>query len=81
MSVDPNIDYTSHDPEDGEQLSDDPRIREVQEFEARMRRALATKENPLRDTETSAERMARIDREHAARQSREGDASQDDSAS
>ena len=64
MSVDPNIDYSSHDPEDNEELSDDPRIREAQEYEARMRRALATKENPLRDDETTSERLKRLEREH-----------------
>lgn len=64
MSVDPNIDYSSHDPEDNEELSDDPRIREAQEYEAKMRRALATKENPLRDDETTSERLKRLEREH-----------------
>lgn len=63
MSVDPNIDYTSHDPEDKEELSDDPRIREAQEYEAKMRRALATKEDPLRDSETTSERLKRLARE------------------
>ena len=62
MSVDPNIDYSSHDPEDGEELSDDPRIREQQEYEARMRRALATKD-PLRDDESTVERLRRLARE------------------
>ena len=52
MPVDPHIDYLAHDPEDGEELSDDPKIREAQELEARMRRALATKENPLSDSES-----------------------------
>lgn len=65
MSVDPNIDMDSHDPEDGEELSDDPRIREAQELEARMRRALATKEDPLTDSETTSERLRRLDRERA----------------
>lgn len=63
MSVDPNIDYSSHDPEDNEELSDDPLIREAQEYEAKMRRALATKEDPLRDSETTSERLKRLDRE------------------
>lgn len=63
MSVDPNIDYSSHDPEDNEELSDDPRIREAQEYEAKMRRALATKEDPLRDSETTSERLKRLGRE------------------
>ncbi|MFQ6484747.1 hypothetical protein [Brachybacterium epidermidis] len=63
MSVDPNIDYSSHDPKDNEELSDDPRIREAQEYEAKMRRALATKEDPLRDSETTSERLKRLDRE------------------
>lgn len=64
MSVDPNIDYTSHDPEDREELSDDPRIRAAQEQEARLRRALATKDNPLRDGETLRDRLRRSDAEH-----------------
>lgn len=57
MSVDPTIDYESHDPEDREELSDIPEIREMQELEARMRAALATKENPLHDDETTSERL------------------------
>jgi hypothetical protein len=63
MPVDPHIDYLSHDPEDGEKLSSDPRIREAQELEARMRRALATKENPLSDSESTSERLRRLERE------------------
>jgi hypothetical protein len=59
MSVDPNIDYSSHDPDDSEELSDDPRIRAAQELEAHIRRALATKENPLRDNESTAQRLRR----------------------
>lgn len=70
MSVDPNIDYSSHDPEDKEELSDDPRLRQVQELEARLRAALATKENPMHDDERT------IDRLRAARQKDD----QDDSA-
>ncbi|GAA4526141.1 hypothetical protein GCM10023160_20300 [Brachybacterium paraconglomeratum] len=65
MSVDPNIDYHAHDPEDGEELSEDPRIREAQELEARMRRALATKEDPLRDDESTSERLRRLEQEKA----------------
>lgn len=65
MSVDPNIDYTSHDPEDGEQAAEDPRIREAQELEERMRRALATKEDPLSDSESTSERLRRQEREGA----------------
>ena len=65
MPVDPHIDYLAHDPEDGEELSDDPRIREAQELEARMRRALATKENPLSDSESTSERLRRLEREDA----------------
>jgi hypothetical protein len=65
MSVDPNIDFASHDPEDGEKRSDDPRIREAQELEERMRRALATKEDPLSDGESTSERLRRLDRERA----------------
>lgn len=60
MSVDPSIDYQSHDPEDSEQPSDDPRIRETQELEARMRRALATKDDPLHDDESTAQRLRRL---------------------
>ncbi|MGO1227534.1 hypothetical protein ACT3SQ_10705 [Brachybacterium sp. AOP42-C2-15] len=66
MSVDPNIDYHAHDPEDGEQRSDDPVLREAQELEARMRRALATKEDPLRDGESTSERLRRLEQEQAA---------------
>jgi hypothetical protein len=65
MPVDPHIDFLSHDPEDGEELSSDPRIREAQELEARMRRALATKENPLSDSESTSERLRRLEREAA----------------
>lgn len=65
MSVDPNIDFTSHDPEDGEEPSNDPRIREAQELEERMRRALATKEDPLSDDESTSERLRRLEREGA----------------
>lgn len=67
MSVDPHADYFSHDPEDREELSDDPRIREQQEYEARMRRALATKEDPLRDDESTSERLRRVAREEQER--------------
>ena len=74
MSVDPNIDYGSHDPSDREELSDDPKIRAAQEQEARMRAALATKENPLRDDETTSERLKRADAE------RNAEAAQDSSA-
>ena len=65
MPVDPHIDYLAHDPEDGEELSDDPKIREAQELEARMRRALATKENPLSDSESTSDRLRRLEREGA----------------
>lgn len=60
MSVDPHIDYASHDPEDREGMSENPAIREAQELEARMRRALATKEDPLRDDESTVERLRRL---------------------
>lgn len=60
MTVDPHSDYHAHDPEDGEQRSEDPTIREAQELEARMRRALATKEDPLRDDESTSERLRRL---------------------
>lgn len=59
MTVDPSIDYGSHDPHDEEELSDDPRIREAQLLERRMRRALATKDDPMRDAESTVERMRR----------------------
>lgn len=59
MSVDPHIDYGSHDPHDRETPSDNPAIREAQELEERMRRALATKEDPLHDDETTVERLRR----------------------
>ena len=75
MSVDPHADYFSHDPEDGEELSDDPRIREQQEYEARMRRALATKDDPLRDDESTSERLRRLAREEQDR-SEQGDSEQ-----
>ncbi|MEO2097427.1 MAG: hypothetical protein ABGX90_09830 [Brachybacterium sp.] len=65
MSVDPHIDYTAHDPEDGEEVSSDPKIREAQELEERMRRALATKEDPLSDSESTSERLRRLEREGA----------------
>jgi hypothetical protein len=60
MSVDPNIDYSSHDPEDGESSPQDPALREAQELEERMRRVLATKEDPLRDDESTSERLRRL---------------------
>ena len=63
MSVDPNIDYHAHDPEDGEERSTDPVLREAQELEAKMRRALATKDDPLRDDESTSERLRRLERE------------------
>lgn len=61
MSVDPNIEPHAHDPQDGEQQAEDTRIREAQELEARMRRALATKEDPLRDDESTSERLRRLE--------------------
>lgn len=57
MSVDPTIDYHAHDPEDRDEPSEDPRIREAQKLEQRMREALATKENPLRDGESTSDRL------------------------
>ncbi|ASK64794.1 hypothetical protein CFK39_01865 [Brachybacterium avium] len=67
MSVDPNIDYHAHDPQDGEQQSEDPALREAEELEARMRRALATKEDPLRDDESTSERLRRLEAEESSR--------------
>lgn len=66
MSVDPNVDHHAHDPEDEDQPSADPTIREAQELEAKMRRALATKEDPLRDDESTSERLRRLARENSA---------------
>lgn len=63
MSVDPNIDYHAHDPGDDDARSDDPVLREAQELEAKMRRALATKEDPLRDDESTSARLRRLDAE------------------
>lgn len=71
MSIDPNIDYNAHDPEDGEAMSSDPRIREVQELEKKMREALATKDNPLRDDESTSDRLHRAGFDEPA--SAEGD--------
>ncbi|WP_114855305.1 hypothetical protein [Brachybacterium sp. YJGR34] len=69
MSVDPHIDLESHDPEDGEERSEDPRIREAEELEAKMRRALATKEDPLSDDESTSERLRRIEKQSGAAES------------
>ena len=66
MTVDPLQDFHSHDPEDGEELSEDPRIRAAQELEAKMRRALATKEDPLSDGESTSARLRRLDGERNA---------------
>lgn len=63
MSVDPHSDYHAHDPEDDDAVSDDPVVREAQELEKRMRRALATKEDPLRDDESTSERLRRLESE------------------
>lgn len=57
MTVDPSIDFSSHDPHDDDELSEDPRIREAQLLERRMRDALATKENPMHDGERTADRL------------------------
>lgn len=59
MSVDPHVDYHSHDPKDEEPLSENPAIREAQLHERRMRRALASKEDPMHDDESTVERMRR----------------------
>lgn len=66
MTVDPNNDYHAHDPADGEELSENPQIRAAQELEAKMRRALATKEDPLSDGESTSKRLRRLDAEQAA---------------
>ncbi|MGO2311309.1 hypothetical protein ACTXKH_02860 [Brachybacterium tyrofermentans] len=66
MSVDPNVDHHAHDREDDDARSDDPALREAQELEAKMRRALATKEDPLRDDESTSARLRRLDAEGAA---------------
>ena len=79
MSLDPHADYFSHDPEDGEEISEDPRIREQQEYEARMRRVLATKDDPLRDDESTSERLRRLAREEQDRSAqRQSDRSEQD---
>lgn len=59
MSVDPHIDHCAHDPEDRPARSEDPRLREAEELEARLRRALATKENPMHDDEPMSARLRR----------------------
>lgn len=59
MSVDPHIDYGSHDPSDRGDRAEDPALREAQELEERMRRMLATKEDPMHDDESTVERMRR----------------------
>lgn len=66
MTVDPHSDHRAHDPEDGQEQRDDPRIRAAQELEARMRRALATKEDPLHDGESTSERLRRLEGRDAA---------------
>ncbi|MFC7376743.1 hypothetical protein ACFQS2_14060 [Brachybacterium sp. GCM10030267] len=66
MSVDPNIDHDSHDPEDREESSNDKAIREAEELEARMRRALATKDDPLREGESTPERLRRLAEQEAS---------------
>lgn len=63
MSVDPHNNDRSAGQESAQQHADDPRVREALELEERMRRALATKEDPLRDDESSSERLRRLDRE------------------
>lgn len=72
MSVDPNIDYSSHDPHDGDELSDDPRVREAQLLERKMRAALATKENPLSDGESTSERLKAASRRVEGRDAEAG---------
>ena len=59
MTVDPTIDAMSHDPEDREGGSGDPRFAEIEALEARMRAALATKDNPMRDDERTIDRLRR----------------------
>lgn len=71
MSVDPNIDHQAHDPEDADASSEDPALREAEELEARMRRALATKDDPLRDDESTSERLRRLEAESATEDPRE----------
>jgi hypothetical protein len=63
MTVDPHIDYESHDPDDEEELSENPDIRAAQEYEARIRKVLATKDNPLSDGDSTAARMRKLDQE------------------
>lgn len=73
MSVDPNIDYGSHDPDDNTELPDDPRIRKAQETEARIRAVLATKENPLSDSEGTAARMRKSSRQFSEKTAEDAD--------
>jgi hypothetical protein len=61
MTVDPHSDHHPPDHEDGQEQSDDPRVRAALELEARMRRALATKEDPLHDGESTSERLRRLE--------------------
>ncbi|HLQ80218.1 MAG TPA: hypothetical protein VK122_03915 [Brachybacterium sp.] len=70
MPVDPHIDHQAHDPQDGDHPADDPALREAQELEARMRRALATKEDPLRDGESTSERLRRLEAADAEEEGR-----------
>ncbi|WP_394214170.1 hypothetical protein [Brachybacterium vulturis] len=65
MSLDPHSDTHTFGPEDGAQQPVDPKLREAQELEARMRRALATKEDPLHDDESTSERLRRLASEGA----------------
>lgn len=65
MTVDPHSDAASPTPGSDEESIEEARLREAQELEERMRRALATKEDPLRDSETTSERLRRLEREHA----------------
>lgn len=65
MTVDPHIDFSSHDPEGEDELSDNPAIREAQLLERRMRRALATKDDPMHDNERTVDRLRRAERADA----------------
>lgn len=72
MTVDPHIDYSSHDHGDDEELSENPAIREAQLLERRMRRALATKDDPMHDNERTVERLRRAERAELAEPEPEG---------
>lgn len=60
MTFDPRNDHPHEDQPDP---SDNPEIRKLEELEERMRKALATKENPMSDSERTIDRLRRADSE------------------